>query len=139
MVEIDLQWAGVLTFENIDQVADTLRDLLTGRRFTLVSANELEMFKPRVKQGKMVVEREMHPGVYVNRRSDPDGTILRVSDTDSVWGCITRTHDESPDPTFENPHISFEGDRVTITCRAPSGLKLYWVVVVEKDQSKPLS
>ena len=49
MNEFNLNWSGMLTTQNIDQVADLLRHLLTGKKYTFVAANEYYEYKPEVR------------------------------------------------------------------------------------------
>lgn len=39
-IRIDLNWDGMLTVKNIEQVVDLLRRLLGGKRYIFVSSNE---------------------------------------------------------------------------------------------------
>jgi hypothetical protein len=130
--KMNLKWYGMLTINNIEQVADLLRQLLSGKRYAFVSSNELFSFKPEVR-----TNQELKPSDPINVYYDKDGKRFagfNVYDSYGVWGCSTSLQEEQYDHEFKNPYFVFNLDKVTITHRAPAGHKLYWVVVVEGDQ-----
>ncbi|MFA6437280.1 MAG: hypothetical protein WC242_03885 [Candidatus Paceibacterota bacterium] len=126
----------MLTILNIDDVANLLQQLLTGKRYAFVAANEDRGFKPEVRTGqRLESDRADKPSITVYR-DDPGNTFagFNVSDTDGVWGCSTSLREDEYDPTFKNPYIIFENDKVTIIHCAQAGNKLYWVIAVEPEK-----
>lgn len=134
MKEMNLNWYGMLTVENIERVADLLRQLLKGKRYTFVAANEFFGFKPEVR-----TNQELKPsttGDPINVYYDKDGKRFagfNVCDSYGVWGCSTSLQEEQYDHEFKNPYFVFEWNKVTITHCAPAGHKLYWVAAIERD------
>lgn len=137
MVKIDMKWSGMLTVKNIEQVADLLRKLLNGKRYTFVAAHESRGFKPEVRTNQKL--NSSIPGVansirtYCNNEEGKQFAGFLVNDSYGVWGCSTCLLEDTHDPKFKNPHIEFDGDKVTIIHRPSARNKLYWVAAIERD------
>ncbi len=129
----NLSWRGMLTVENVQQVADLLHKLLDGKCYTFITANEFFQFKPEVQTKQHFLSNEGAVGVYYDEENTPPKYAgFNVNDTRGVWSCSTNSTDIRKDPEFKNPYLFFENDRVTITHRAPAGNLLYWVIVAEQ-------
>ncbi|MBD3244967.1 MAG: hypothetical protein GF335_03165 [Candidatus Moranbacteria bacterium] len=136
--EYNLHWYGVLTIENLQQVADLLLQLLDGKRYTFVAANEFFRFKPEVRTGQTLSHKGATTGKAINvyydeKENPPKHAGFNVGDTYGVWGCSTNLATDEYDNEFNNPYFVFEYNKVTITHRAPAGHLLYWVVAIEQD------
>ena len=138
-----LNWYGVLTIGNIEQVVDMFRRLLTGKRYTFVAVN---MYGNEDAPGQLI----SRPGVRTSQRIEPDKAISKdafsfwygdnkeyagfnVVDTYGVWGCSTSATDSFQVGDYENPYIVFEYHKVLIIHRAPAGHLLYWVIATEAE------
>ena len=126
----DLHWYGMLTVENVQKIADLLLQLLDGKRYTFVAANESCRFEPEVRTG----QRLKAISVYYNEKENPPkyaGFI--VVDSYGSWSCSTNLAENKYDQEFRNPYFVFKYNQVTITHRAPAGHLLYWVAAIEQD------
>jgi hypothetical protein len=120
-------WIGNLTIENVNEVADRLKELLIGKIYTFVSCNELDRFKPNVKTGQKLEDNNpirVWKGDY--------STGIHVNDSYGVWGFNTVLHEGEKNENLKVPYIIFEGNQIRIEHRAPGGNILYWVVALEK-------
>lgn len=137
MKEYNLHWYGMLTIENLENVVDLLKQLLDGKKYTFVACNEFFDFKPEVRTGQMVDHKGATSGNafsiwWDEKNNPPHYGGFNVGDTYGVWGCSTTATDEVKHDN-ENPYFVFEGNKVTITHKAPAGHLLYWVAAVEKE------
>jgi hypothetical protein len=91
--EFNLHWFGMLTVENIEQVADLLRQLLVGKTYTFVTVNELFRYKPEVRTS----QRLKPNGDAITATKDETGRFasFSVSDSYGVWGCSTNLKNRS--------------------------------------------
>ena len=132
--EIGLNWYGMLTVENIEKVAETLRQLLKEKKYTFVACNEGMDFKPEVRTGQQL--KPSTKGDPINVYFDEESkrfASFNVCDSYGVWSCSTSLHTDDYDHEFKNPYIVFEWNKVTITHRAGSGSKIYWVCAIERE------
>lgn len=129
-----LSWYGMLTVENIEQVADLVRQLLVGRTYTFVAANEYRDYKPQVRTNQHMTRSNAGDpvNVYYDESAEKRFAGFSVCDTYGIWGVSTNLKDDLYDPDFKNPFVNFENDKVTITHRAASGNKIYWVIALER-------
>jgi hypothetical protein len=134
MATMDLNWRGMLTTKNIEQVADLLHQLLEGKSYTFTAKNERFGFRPEVRWHLRLSTRTTS-GKAINVWHDEQGRFagFNVSDTYGVWTCDTDLKEDKFDPDFNNPYFVFEQDKVTITHRSGSGNLLCWMVAVEPD------
>jgi len=131
--EINLNWCGMLTVENIKQVVEVLRQLLSGKKFTFVICDEGRGFEPEVRTGQQLKPSTKDNSINVYYDEEKNFAGFNVCDSYGVWGCSTNLHANEYDPEFKNPYLAFEHNRVTITHRAPSRSKLYCVCAIEKE------
>ncbi|MFA5936350.1 MAG: hypothetical protein WC822_00555 [Candidatus Paceibacterota bacterium] len=125
MKDFDSFWSGMLTVNNIEKVADLLRRLLMGKRFTLVMSCQFFGFKPDVRTNLCLDSRG---GINVSGID-----TISIVDTSSINIYSTRLVDDKYDIDFENPYFYFEGEKVTITRRSPQGELTYRVYAVERE------
>lgn len=138
---MDLGWHGMLTVNNVEQVADLLRQLLTGKRYTFVAVNEFYGFKPEVRTSQKL-KPKINSSNPINVYYDDTGAKrfagFSVSDSYGVWSFSTNLQEDQDDPGSKNPHFSFEWDKVTIIFRLSGGNLVYWVAAVEKENGPKL-
>lgn len=127
--QFNLNWSGSVTTENVEQVADLFRQLLVGKRFTHVSVNEGSQYRPDVHTGLSLHEREPITVIQLGEEVGVSITDTRFSRT--TWSSQAY---QGASKTEEKPYITFECNKVTITTRAPSGFRIYWVFAVEEDR-----
>jgi uncharacterized protein YoaH (UPF0181 family) len=132
--EINLNWNGMLTVENIEQVAEVLRQLLKGKKFTFVACHEDNNFIPKARtcQELRSINGDDPISVYYDKESKRFAGF-NACDSYGVWGCSTSLHVDVYDHEFKNPYFAFEYNKVTITHRAASGSKIYWVCAIERE------
>ena len=131
---LNLRWSGPLTTNNVEHVADLLRQLLKDKRITVVEAHERFGFRPKVHTGECLEEmRAAEPALIIaHREPDPPYAIVAFSVADNFWPCSTNLVDaDLYDPKSGNAYFSFDNDKVTITLRNTGGEKIYWVLAVE--------
>jgi len=137
--KFNLHWDGMLTVENIQEVVSLLSQLLDGKRYTFVTANEIFQFKPEVRTGQSFNPKGSTSGKAINvcfdetNKDSPKHAGFNVGDTYGVWGCSTSLTEDKYDSEYNNPYFHFEYNKVTITHRAPAGHLLYWVAAIEQD------
>jgi len=125
-------WEGILTIDNVQEVADRIRKLLEGKKYTFVTVNELRGFKPRVHTGQRLRKSSDAVSIHTDGQARAGFNVL---DTHSAWGCTTNLIEGTFDPEI---HICFEqnnrdGDRMMITRQTEGGPKFFWVAAVEPD------
>lgn len=125
---------GYLTLENLDAVADRIRDLIgDGQHYTWVACNEgLGDYRPEVRTGQVAKTIEAD-------RRDSDGKLygsITVNDTYGVWGIHTAVPDQAASPGsevgFDLAYLRITRGQIQIEHRAPAGHRLYWVAAVER-------
>lgn len=129
---------GTVTIDNIDEVAEKLKQLLEGKQFTTVCCYEYRNWEPEVRLHQYLDGGRDGENIRViHHHLEPDGnpdnphSQITVCDSYGVWGISTTQTETRYDPDFNAPYVAFEWDRVTITARAPNDLKYYSVYVVE--------
>lgn len=129
MENINLIWRGMLTIKNIGEVANTLRELLTGKKFTLVIAHENIYFRPEVTTCQILISP--------NGTDEPikvwhwgERSSIDISSSNEVWSFETSIKENEFDPKFLNPYINFDSNKIFITWVSNSR-KMYWVAAVE--------
>lgn len=148
----DRYWYGYLTLENLEAVAERIRKLLAGQRYTWVSCNSgLRHYFPEVRTGQELRDRGVTTYRDEEAQYGPFGGIT-VPDTYGVWGLHTdcpdqqtarrrrghaweRASDEQKaTDTWDDQHLTYlhiTRDKVEIEHFAPIGYRLYWVITVE--------
>ncbi len=124
-VEINDRWQGTLTAGNIEAVVGVLRRILGGY-FTISKCEHAD---------SEFTTLEVHPNAYLNSQwCDECDTLIRIfvnGDRSAInfsaagysWdfssapaGAAPMDHDD-----FRHAYFKFDGDKVTITQRAPAG------------------
>lgn len=134
MQEYNLNWFGMLTINNIEQVVGLLKQLIDGKRYTFVACNELDGFKPEVRTSQCVEHNKATSKNAFNIYYDTENSRyagFNIVDSYGVWGCSTNTTDEKFDHERKNPYFSFKYNQVIIEHRAAGGNLLYWCIAVE--------
>jgi hypothetical protein len=136
----NLYWFGMLTTGNVEQVGKLLSELLEGKFYTLITAHPVAYKNPEGVDVRMYVytsQKLMAAGTRDNKAivaEVRDGRAhLFIHDTYGAHFIDSDLQGEVavPDSTFQNPYITFEGNRVTIRHRAPAGNLLIWTFAVE--------
>jgi len=144
MPTYNLRWQGYITHQNIEQVAELLREFLADKVYTFVTSYAGSWHKPNVHTGLKVrpVLRSGTGPIEVLREQEDDSYTIRVREchvrmrgANDSWDCTTYTPSD-PQTTEERvatPHIKFEENKVTITKRDIGGNKLFWVIAIEQQ------
>jgi hypothetical protein len=123
----ELLWAGSLTLRNLEDVADMFRQLLKGKRYTLVECHELLKFRPLVE-----TSQQLKGAVTVYRDQDGRYGSISIPSPDGIHVIRTDLQYYMPDGL---PIVWFDLNKVTIIQRSDTGQRLYWVFAVEKPPS----
>jgi hypothetical protein len=124
-------WFGDLTLENIEAIAERLKAMLRGKRYTFVSVNELfgPLPRPEVRTSQRLnIPDSQYTDIYVHYGDDKSWGMIGVNDSYGVWSIST--HDDPERRAF----LSFEHGKLTIEHCAPGGNKLIWVIAVERGE-----
>lgn len=130
--KIDSRWAGMLTVENIEEVAKLIFSLLEGKSYTFVSVNEIFRFKPESRSGQKLEKVSKKDKINVWYGENKKYAGFNFEDTYGVWGCDTHLRENIYDSKFENPYIEFNGNTITITHRAAGQNLIYWLIIIDE-------
>ena len=131
-------WFGYLTTANYQAVAERIRRMLAGKRYTWVDADAMGGYRPRVRtrQEMESVTAKLLTGENLTR---PYAHIT-VSDTYGVWGIDSGEASQSEAHAAEpkrRTYLHFTrdryGERLEIEHYAISGNHLWWVVAAESS------
>ena len=142
-------WYGTVTVDNIEEIAEQLRQLLAGKYFTTVHCYEYRDWRPEVRlrqylQGNRESRYSGDPAniTLIHHHLKPDAkpnatphSQIVIGDSYGVGGFATTRTDPGYDPEYNSPYVHIEWNKVTITNRAPNGLKYHVVYAVEGDIS----
>ncbi len=133
-VDYTLHWDGWLTLQNNEQVADLIRQLLDGNRFTFVEINAAKPLLPVVRTSQVI---------HRTQRGDPAITSwcykslrkagITVFATNG-WYCETTVLEDEDGmftPIAGQPYFIFDGDSVTIEHMRGRN-RFIWCVAIEK-------
>jgi hypothetical protein len=137
---LEHNWSGVLTVHNISQVVKLLRDRLTGKRFTFITAMDTNEYRPSARTDQALKPSVTgDPFVLWSRGSkDSESAGFNVCDTYGVWGLSTSAQEGNRNEPFVHPHITFDHYTITMSFRSMSGNKIYWVIAIQRDPGVPL-
>ena len=124
---------GTVTTENIEEIADRLRDLLSAGPYTVVHCFEYKDFKPEVHLHQELGGSVDGDDVSLNHYSDGlESASVQIYDSYGVRVFSTSQTEPGYDPEFRAPYVAFErnGD-FSIKHRAPNGLLLLSVYAPE--------
>lgn len=132
----DAQWFGYLTLENVDAVADRIRRMLDGHRYTWVAVNEA-FERPEVRTSQVMEKVEVF-----RSRDDSYGELagITVLDTYGVWGPDTTAPDErtaAQQPERDRAYMVIDHNKIEIKHFVPAGSRLYWVIALEDEGGEP--
>jgi hypothetical protein len=120
-------FAGTLTTQNIEEVAEKIEATLTGKTYTFVSANEIFGFEPRVRVNQRLKEEDaLH--VWEDEGCPPKYKGFHFGDSYGVWGLSTSQQENGFDTEYNAPYVVIKWNTITIKHRAPAGHLLYWVI-----------
>lgn len=126
-------WFGYLTTKNVEQVANHLRGLLTGRTFTFVSVNEFFAWRPDARLHQELVAPAN--GDAITTHCSAEYAQIVVHDTGCTWTISTSLKDQPTGKDHgDNAYLSFEPGRVTIVHRNQAGHTLYWLICIEQPK-----
>lgn len=156
-LKTESDWFGYLTVDNYKDVAERIRRMLTGKRYTFVAMNHAfttEVQPPRLEARagqRMKRARYNEPGSEITIHDEGELGLygFTVSDTYGIWGVSTDKTDQSPVYLDSNPsgkpigdyhaalwtaYISIEGMRqIRIVQRAPAGHRIEWIIAVDTN------
>ena len=121
---MDRDFYAVLTLDNLEDVAQRVRELLTGKRYTFASLND--GFNPTSDIGFDVrTDQQIDQRDPVKTWRDDQGQYggFNVGDTYGVWGANT----------YDKPQIYISHARMCIMHAAPAGHRLIWKIVIQRD------
>ena len=134
-----IKWHGTVTVSNIDEVAEMIRELLTGHRFTTVYCYEYKGFEPEVRLHQQLEGGRDGINIRVthHHKEQPDHfphSQLTICDTYGVGGFSTTQVEEGYDHTFNAPYVvinRMQRGQIRFTTRAPNGKLFHAVFAVE--------
>ena len=107
------------TVEQLETVADDIRQLLDGKRYTFVAVNEAMHYRPEVHTSQEMREVTTYYG------ANKEFGGLHIHDSYGVWGFMTDNVD-----SLRIDHCSIKA-----TFKAGAGNLIHWVVMLEDDRS----
>ncbi len=111
---------GTVNTQNIKEVADQLRKLLTGRKYTTVHCFEYKNFEPEARLHQELGGARGGDNVNLHFHSDSHAQVI-ICDSYGVGGFSTSRTEPGYDPDFNAPYVVFKHNQFNITHRAPSG------------------
>lgn len=120
MSEMDLNWSGVLTAENAEQVKELLRQFLIEKRFTLLVAKD--------PQHSVEVTDDLELLHWVN-----NPILVHEGSNGSV--CISLSSGMTYYLEYKDkPFLSFNQNHGVLSiCQTDYNHRLYWVFFLERD------
>jgi len=118
--QYDLNWCGIMTIDNTEEVVNLFKQLLEGKTYTFVVFSE---YQQEAKTNQKLCPEKNANGNAINYYSASTYAGFTVCDTSGVWGL-------SSSSTWK-PYISFEYNKVIIEPNIISGYKLWWHIIVE--------
>lgn len=128
---------GMLTIQNVTEVAGVIEKMLRGKKFTAITMNELFGWREERIQGERLAGIcGSPPKVEVISRSY--NAHLIIHSTYGMFPIKTETNDEKYDGDFRNPYVIIEGNeenptQITIFHRTDAGDRLIWRFEVEEE------
>lgn len=128
-------WFGVLTIENLKDVAQVAFKMLESKKYTFASCIEsLDHMDVRPDQSLENGTNGSPLSVWHDEIGDKYGGF-NFCDTYGVWGLSTSARDGQPFDNYNTPYISFEYDKtIRITQRNGYGNIIKWVIVVQRSE-----
>lgn len=113
------RFEGPLTIENTSTVTSLIRELLTGRTFTVVCSPV----------GGSEASRE--EGMQLEEGVQEAGNGFHIHVSNCTYPVTTILHDGEDDPNNENPYIRLTDNRVFIQLRSDEGQEHTWEFILE--------
>jgi hypothetical protein len=145
-------WHGYLTLENYEAVAQRLRELLAGHRYTFVAVNSGSDYRPEVRTG---MELRSY-GIRSHLNDDRTFASIGVADTYGSWGLhafevadqkaaherrnaawAKASEDDRRGWQWQDKrltHAHIKHDRLEVEFFAIAGFRVYWTAVVEPER-----
>ncbi|MFG2001766.1 hypothetical protein ACGFNU_21705 [Spirillospora sp. NPDC048911] len=126
-------WSGFLTLDNLDAVADRIRNLIGDQQsYVWMASNEgLGDYLPSVRTGQVADKITV-------KRDDADGTLIgdiTVHDSHGLWWITTEAADQAAargHTPADAAYLEVKHDHIVIDHKVPAGHRVYWVVAVER-------
>jgi len=139
------RWAGFLTVENIEAVAERLRRDFLGRPYTWVTVDEFMLWRPEVSTGrlleKVIVHKDAHDG-----RAFGDLTLIS-NESLSFISTMVADREEALKVHYEGTqgkeltwaakqlsHITIKDRQVRIEHYNDEGQRMFWTLALEGDR-----
>jgi hypothetical protein len=128
-------WYGTMTTWNAAAIADRLRQLLAGKRYTFVAINGGCPYSPDVRTRQI-----LRGGRGLRLDGDAQNICLHLSegcanivgcDSYGVWSFSSTTTDMHSFNEYRQPYCTFNDREFRVTHRAPCGDILVWVFALE--------
>lgn len=117
MKKFDLNWSGTLTTDNVGQVVNLFKQLLTDKRYTSVIAKESSGYLPDVKTCQRLVNVDTMGDRFAG---------FNLNDSQATWSFYVNDRN----PTY----ISFSETKVTVTQKSAFGGQIiHWAFAVEEE------
>ena len=126
------EWFGTVTKSNIEPLRDRIANLLAGNRFTMVTVNECNGFRP---------ETRVHQVLKGSVSGAPDGdpshvhfhppAQITVCDSYGVWSISTNAESGRDTTAIGSPYVVCNEHQLTIEFVAIAGFKVFWQVTIE--------
>lgn len=113
-------WSGALTLDNLDEVAEAIRERLEGQTYTFITRDQ-GFRETRRKHQELCPwkSRDRKKAVFTDREGD--WGMIDVVDTYGSWGTST----------YADATITFTAQGFLIDQKAPAGNALHWEILIE--------
>ena len=118
-------WSGLLTEENLEEIAQILRDRLIGRTYTKIEINGA--YSPDRSQ-RVIEETELiHKGAIATNQFN-ETRYISVVDTYNTWSITVGS----------DCYVTFTGTTVTADWKMPAGHRIHYILVIDplKEEKK---
>lgn len=125
MEEINRQWFGSMTLENMPKVVEVICSMLDGKKYTFASSVGGRRMDVRTDQS---IDHEKATSgdafsIWYQEATPPQYGGFHVCDTYGSWGASTNEK--------EQPYISFEHHQIRIEQKNGFGEKIEWVIALQ--------
>jgi len=125
------EWYGVVTVNNIEDVANIIYDVLKGKTYTFVSVYEYKRYEPETRTNQQLKNGTNGSPLSVYKEDGFAGFIF--CDTYGVWGLSTSNTNPAYDSTFHRPYVVVQWDKVTISWRTGENKVAHWQITLQKQ------
>ncbi|MFA6551657.1 MAG: hypothetical protein WCV41_03975 [Patescibacteria group bacterium] len=114
----------ILSVENVEEIAVRLRNLLEGKKFSLISMNELYGFTPKEEKDKQMEK-------ITTCKSEGEKTAaIHISCSDGLLDLPTSFHNGDANE-IEGISIKFSDNYIIIDRFNGNGNKLFWIIIIQ--------